>query len=259
MINNKLKKINIYQIMYVLHEFIMRADSKGDYAIEVDDNEDSLYRLLEEDMDLCSYLHQLELENIISFYEGGEDGWRPSFFGSISLKTHQYLAKLIKNAENEKKQEIQELEEKISNLNNRIKEIFSFDPIKLSNNLEVAQADMNKISEMIKENKTLEPLNLPLDDIRKHYASIKTVSDMYEDVYKNIIRPVENAGKSGVRETVRWAIIAMIFSVVSSLLINNFSAIKKLIENNTTEQVVSKSDKVKNITMKKIQQNFGEK
>jgi hypothetical protein len=54
------------------------------------------------------------------------------------------------------------------------------------------------------------------------------VADRYEDVYKNIIRPVQLEGKSGVEATVRWAIISIVASTAISVLLGNWKEIVQL-------------------------------
>lgn len=48
------------------------------------------------------------------------------------------------------------------------------------------------------------------------------MAEKYEDVYKNIIRPVQLEGESGVKATVRWAIISIVASTAISVALGNW-------------------------------------
>jgi len=64
---------------------------------------------------------------------------------------------------------------------------------------------------LIKGNELLKPMESPLREIQQHFKSVSVVSSGYEDIYKNIIRPVQEEGCSGVKATVRWAVIRELF------------------------------------------------
>lgn len=74
-------------------------------------------------------------------------------------------------------------------------------------------------------NPILEPLQKPLEDIERHFESIRKVAENYDDVYKNILKPVQEESRSGVRATVRWAVIG----IVASWLFSNYESIMKFI------------------------------
>jgi hypothetical protein len=65
-----------------------------------------------------------------------------------------------------------------------------------------------------------------LREIQSHFDSISVVSEGYEHIYKNIIRPVQEEGKSGVKATVKWAILSILISTAISLAISNWLFLK---------------------------------
>jgi len=85
------------------------------------------------------------------------------------------------------------------------------------------------VESLIKGNELLKPMESPLREIQQHFKSVSVVSSGYEDIYKNIIRPVQEEGRSGVKATVRWAVISIIISTALSWAISNFNKISALI------------------------------
>lgn len=71
--------------------------------------------------------------------------------------------------------------------------------------------------EQIESDPILESLLEPLKNIEKHFYSLSNVANNYEDVYKNIILPVKEEGKKGVRQTVKWAIISILLATLLSV------------------------------------------
>jgi hypothetical protein len=59
-----------------------------------------------------------------------------------------------------------------------------------------------------------------LDKIEEHFKSLSVVANNYEEVYKNIILPVKEEGKSGIKQTVKWAIISIIVSTIISMILS---------------------------------------
>ena len=112
-----------------------------------------------------------------------------------------------------------------------IKDLLTFDPEKLIKNIEKAQKDLNSAKEKALENDLLKPILRPIEQIESQFKSVEAVSRIYDDVYKNIIRPIQKEGEAGVKQTVKWAIISIVASTLLSVLIGNWESLYKLIVN----------------------------
>ncbi|WP_416260209.1 hypothetical protein [Gibbsiella quercinecans] len=133
-------------------------------------------------------------------------------------KTHEHLLFLINSVDGE-----------FSALENRISEILTFNPKQLSITISETQRKLEEVGRHVSTNEILKPIEKPLQEIRRHFNSVSMVSANYENIYTNIIRPVQDEGRSGVKATVRWAIISIIISTVISLVISNFGKISSLL------------------------------
>ena len=160
--------------------------------------------------------HLFELSELgaIHFEMLGEDGFAPIVVAGITNNTHDQLLNCLAQLGND------------SNLlEERITLLLSHNPQKLKTDIENSKKHISEAMQQISTNELLSPLKKPLQSIETHFNSISRVAEIYDDVYKNILRPVQEEGRSGVKATVRWAII----SIVLSWLLTNYSVIEKLV------------------------------
>lgn len=165
-----------------------------------------------------SYFYNLNEIGVIGYEEIGEDGFAPIIMCSVSEATYYYLDGLVS-----------EVEEECRSLNQRIADILSFNPSTLSKNISETQSKLDEVRQHIESNELLKPMAKPLQEIRHHFESISAVSANYEEVYKNIVRPVQQAGESGIKTTVKWAIISILVSTLISQVISNWEELRLIV------------------------------
>lgn len=217
-------KVTKYQEIFVILELIKKADNDGSVNYDTLDFDS----IIDNGNTLEGLLYDLNEANIIDFEMIREDGFRPIILTGINGNTHEYLLGLILELENER-----------ASLESRITEILTFNPNLLSKNVNETKNKLDEVDNLIKNNELLAPMTKPIRDIRRHFESVSVVASNYEDIYKNIIRPVQEEGRSGVRETVKWAIISIIASTAISLVLNNWEQFNFRI--NSAEQTNSLS------------------
>jgi len=158
-------------------------------------------------------LWELNKVGAIWFEQVGEDGFAPIIMCSTNEKTYEHLIICLAQLSNDQ-----------NLLNDRVSSLLNHDPKKLMGDISQTKIHITQAKVQIGKNELLKPLQTPLNDIEEHFDSISRVAENYDDVYKNILKPVQDEGKSGVKATVRWAII----SIVASWLLTNYSTIKSL-------------------------------
>lgn len=175
---------------------------------------------------LDSRLYELNDNGVINYEEIGEDGFAPIVIAGIKDQTHAHLSALISTIEAE-----------TIELEKHIKEILTFDPEQMTAEIEKAQRQLVEAKTAATANEMLKPILKPIGEIERHFASVVEVSKSYDNVYKNIIRPVQREGQEGVRATVRWAIISIVLSTMFSVAISNWSKLSELLAspNNTLQ------------------------
>jgi len=205
------------QTARLLASFIQYADEQGSIEQKNKAFLQEINSLFPNGNVLESHLYELNEEGIINYEEIGEDGFAPIIIAGCTKKTKIHLAVLLK-----------EIDDDLNNLKHRISEILTFDPERLKSEISGAEAQLKAARKSVEENEILKPLLRQITDIEKHLHSISAVTDKYEDVYKNIIRPIQLESESGIRATVRWAIISIIASTVVSLVLGNWKDLVEL-------------------------------
>lgn len=211
-------KTSKIQEIRVLLSFIRHADGEGNIDFKETPIFSDLHKVVTNGNWLDALLYRLNSAQVIHYEEIGEDGFAPIIFGGITNTTHEYLAGLIESFESE-----------YYSLEQRITEILTFNPNQLSKKILDTKKKLDEVESLIKGNELLKPMEAPLREIQQHFKSVSVVSSGYEDIYKNIIRPVQEEGRSGVKATVRWAVISIIISTALSWAISNFSKISALV------------------------------
>ncbi|WP_199508347.1 MULTISPECIES: hypothetical protein [unclassified Psychrobacter] len=191
----------------MLLEVIDKVNEKGSEAYEAL----CFDKFSDINISLDDVFYYFSEDGVLSFDMIGEDGFTPIVILDTTENTMPYLLG-----------KLSELERERAALDARLTEILTFNPKLLSDNVKATQLELDKVDNLIKNNELLAAMKQPIDDIRRHFASVSTVASSYEDIYKNIIKPVQEEGRAGVRETVKWAIISIVVSTVISLVLSNW-------------------------------------
>lgn len=194
----------------ILTVLLKIADAKGDIEYNSEEaqqlwnikgfNEDRLWELNE-----CGAIY---------FEQIGDEGFRPITMCGIKPETYEHLLNALAQITNDH-----------NLLSERVTTLLNHDPNKLMGEIKNTQNHIQEAKEKIQKNELLKPLEKPLINIEDHFKSISKVAENYDDVYKNILRPVQEEGKSGVKATVRWAII----SIVASWILGNYQELKEVV------------------------------
>jgi hypothetical protein len=166
------------------------------------------------DHNVEDYLFELSEQRAIYFESVGEDGFAPIMICSVTKETPVHLLRCLAEISNDK-----------NLLDARIQSLLQHDPNRLKADIAESERHIKQAQAQLATNPILAPLQNPLKDIERHFESIRRVAENYDDIYKNILKPVQEEGRSGIRATVKWAIIG----IVASWLLSNYESILKLI------------------------------
>ena len=109
---------------------------------------------------LEEFLYEKTEQGIIYYEEIGEEGFRPIIMGGITDKTHSYIQTKLK-----------EVKEDFQQLNDRLSAIYSFNPIKLSEEIVSTQQAILKVQDEVSKTPILSNLKNPLLKISAHFES----------------------------------------------------------------------------------------
>lgn len=210
------RKLTNIQAARILAIFIRYANEKGSVE-RLEELFQDLGKLFPNGNILEEHLYELTQQGSIHYEEIGEDGFKPIVLAGTTAKTAEHLTVLLR-----------ETEDDLGSLDGRIKDILTFNPDRLRSEIADAEAQLVDAKEKVKANEMLRPLVHQIETIEKHFHGVAAVAERYEEVYKNIIRPVQLEGQSGVRATVLWAIYSIVASTLISLVIGNWQDIKTM-------------------------------
>ncbi len=208
-------QITPLQELRILLCLIRHADAKGSVDFDNPDVTATLGSLVWNWNAVEFLLYKLDEAGVIDYSEIGEDGFKPIILCIVNDDTHQYVAGLAEKTESV-----------YVALDKRITDILTFNPSSLTNRITDTKRQIEEVKKHVASNDLLKPLAGPLREIQSHFDSISVVSEGYEHIYKNIIRPVQEEGKSGVKATVKWAILSILISTAISLAISNWLPLK---------------------------------
>lgn len=214
------KEVTDFQLIKLLFMFISNADSSGDVSF-TDSFQRELYGLFDNGNTLDYLLYKLNEDGVISYMEIGEDGFKPFIMASINAMTKSYTIELLSKIELTQAS----LNTKINSLNERVNDLFLFDHGDLLRSIDSTNLQISEIERLIEGNEVMGALAKPLSHIKNNFASLAVVTNNYDEVYKNIIKPIQNEGRSGIRATVRWAVISIIISGVLSWAIGKYASV----------------------------------
>jgi hypothetical protein len=215
------RKLTNIQAARILAIFIRYADEKGSVE-RLEELFQDLGKIFPNGNTLEEHLYELSQQGSIHYEEIGEDGFKPIILAGCTPKTAEHLTVLLRDTDDD-----------LGSLDGRIKDILTFNPDRLRSEIADAEAQLVDAKEKVKANEMLRPLVRQIETIEKHFHGVAAVAERYEEVYKNIIRPVQLEGEAGVKATVRWAIYSIIVSTLLSLVIGNWKDIVGIFHHTT--------------------------
>lgn len=99
----------------------------------------------------------------------------------------------------------------------RVNSLVGFDLAKTRNAVDQIDAEIAKVAVALKSSPTLAPMLPTVSDIASHFAAVRAVLNNLEDVYRGLLKPIQDEGKSGIRHTTIWAILGIIASTAVSV------------------------------------------
>ncbi|MFZ6744116.1 hypothetical protein ACO0LC_12875 [Undibacterium sp. JH2W] len=209
-------EFNLIKEARILATLIHHSDEKGNVK-DVDLFFNDVFSFLSNGNQVTSFLYSLSENGVIHYDEIGEEGFKPIVMLSCTSQTNKYLDQILEKIENDQ-----------DDLRQRLKEILTFDPENLKTQIERVESQLMVAKKSAEENDLLKPLLQQISTIDAHFQSAARVAKHYEDVYKNIIRPMQIEGQSGIKATVKWAIIGIVASTAISIVLGNLKTLAEL-------------------------------
>jgi len=99
----------------------------------------------------------------------------------------------------------------------RVNSLVGFDLAKARKAVDQIDADIAKATAAIESSPTLQPILPTVSEIARHFVAVRAVLNNLEDIYRGLLKPIQEEGKAGIRHTAIWAILGIIISTAVSV------------------------------------------
>ncbi len=99
----------------------------------------------------------------------------------------------------------------------RVNSLVGFDLAKARNAVNQIDTEIAKVTVALESSPTLQPMLPTVSEIARHFVAVRAVLNNLEEVYRGLLKPIQEEGKAGIRHTTRWAIAGIIASTAVSV------------------------------------------
>lgn len=190
------RKRNLIDVQ-IVSVLISLAGSDG--VVEFDDCLEKLHKVLSMDK-LVRRLESLNQQRVL-YFEFTEFDQGVFTYCAVDKNTKNYLVDCVA-----------QLSGSEGLLNERVQEILAFDKDGLRRRIKSSSNEIKSIKKAISKRPEFENLNKDINEIESYFSSLDRVAEDYDDVYKNIIKPVQDESKRSVRLTLLIAILSIVIT-----------------------------------------------
>ncbi|HHT9119106.1 MAG TPA: hypothetical protein ACFYD3_00990 [Candidatus Hypogeohydataceae bacterium YC41] len=108
--------------------------------------------------------------------------------------------------------------------------MLTFNPDALLTQITQTNRIIHDIKKEVETNEMLSPLRKPLEEMQDYVSRTEIVTNVYSDIYLQIIKPIQMASQAGVRATAKWAIISIVLATTISIIVTNWNSVFHLLE-----------------------------
>lgn len=207
-------------LIYTIGIIISNINEKGEFGF----NESCFNKYFNDKINIYKVeqcLNYLSDKNILSFELIAEEGYYADWYINIdnNAKVINELNRCINDINKERIAEINSLKSKVENLESEKKSILNFNPDMVKEKIKEATNSISLIKKQIESNQALSSLSPVIDEMNNYIKGIDNINQIYLEVYKNIIKPIQKESKSGIKATAFWAIISIIITTIISIFI----------------------------------------
>ncbi len=165
------------------------------------------HKIFEEHLDF------LETQGVLTYEALGE-----SDFSDINYVIHLNIYDNLIHALENMKDRVNQTELTIKEREQRV---FGFSSDDIGAELNQAMEQLATIENNIVDANLLQALQPKVKEIKASIDSLRRVTNVYDDIHRNVIVPLKEESEKGVRVTTRWAILSILITLLITLVIEN--------------------------------------
>lgn len=149
----------------------------------------------------------------------GEEGFKPISYTNPGPRIHDCIAEEIDKIS----QLYAEAVLAIDAEKRRVETLLGFDLHSIRASLDKFEADIGEAAKLAESSEALKYLQPDIARIATNFISVRGVLNHYEDIYRNVLSPIQKEGQKSLRWTAIWGIVGIFASTAVSIALTYFA------------------------------------
>lgn len=174
-----------------------------------------LSSLAEGENQAANILMRLAERGAVHFEDVGDEGFKPITYTSSGPRIHECIAEEIDTVSKLYAESVLATDAE----KRRVADLIGFDLDGIRNSLDKLNNEIGKAAEIAETSDGLRYLKPEIEELAKSFVSLRAVLNGYEDVYRNVLKPIQKEGEKSIKATAIWAMIGIVLSTIASIFL----------------------------------------
>ena len=174
-----------------------------------------LSNLAEGEYQAANVLKKLAERGAVHFEDVGDEGFKPITYTSSGPRIHECIAEEIDAISKLYAESVLATDAE----KGRVANLVGFDLDGIRNSLDKLNNEIGKAAELAETSEGLRYLKPEIGNLAKSFVSLRAVLNGYEDIYRNVLKPIQKEGEKSLKATAKWAIIGIVLSTIASIIL----------------------------------------
>lgn len=192
---------------------LAHVNGAGDEDIDLPD--ETLSRLAAGEYRAAEALEALAARGGVHFEDVGDEGFKPISYTSAGPRIHECIAEEIDKIAKLYAEAVLAADAE----KDRFAKLLGFDLDGLRASLNKFEADIDKVATLAETSEALKHLQPEIGRIATNFISVRGVLNHYEDIYRNVLSPIQKEGQKSLRWTAIWGMVGILASTVVSIVL----------------------------------------
>ena len=174
-----------------------------------------LSNLAEGEYRAANVLKKLAERGAVHFDDVEDEGFKPITYAIPGPRVHECIAEEIDAITKLYSDSVLAADAEKS----RIANLIGFDLDGIRNSFDKLNNEIGKAAELAETSEGLRYLKPEIGKLADSFLSLRGVLNHYEDIYRNVLAPIQKEGEKSLKATARWAIIGIVLSTIASIIL----------------------------------------
>lgn len=161
----------------------------------------------------ANVLKKLAERGAVHFEDVGDEGFKAITYTSSGPRIHECIAEEIDVIMSLYADSVLAADAEKS----RISNLVGFDLDGIRKSFDKLNDEIGKAAELTEDSEGLRYLRPEIGKIAEGFISLRGVLNNYEDIYRNVLIPIQKEGEKSLKATAKWAVIGIALSTIASI------------------------------------------